>query len=476
MRLDQPTLHRPLPAARPYDLLPTTVPGRAEQHPSTWIEAGFAAVKEAVSSVDASRVTALGVSGQQHGCVPLNAAGAPLRAAKLWCDTETAPQAAALGKQWGLPLVPAFTASKVKWLLENEPASLTDQIAHIVLPHDYVNYALTGVLATDAGDASGTGYWDAVGRCYDASRADSISPSLSAWLPPVLPQTATVGTLTPSAAAATGLPATVRVSVGSGDNACAALGVGAVTPGDWVVSLGTSGTLFGPLATPPPPSVIASGAVAPFCDAAGGWLPLLCTLNCTLPAEEVRTSAKWTHAEAAAAATAIPPASNGVLFLPYLAGERTPDWPHASGAVVGLKPGSASDHATLYRAALEGATYGLAAGLDLLTAKGAPASRVRVVGGGAKSALWRQIVSNVFQLPVVVPSETEAAALGAALQAAAVAEGAGSVREYVVAAAPPLDSAGAVEPDSSTADAYAEARTRFDRVGTALFGEGGALA
>jgi xylulokinase len=437
------------------------------------VEAGFACVREAVSKVDAARVRAVGVSGQQHGCVALDAAAAPLRAAKLWCDTETAPQAAALAAAWGAPVVPALTAPKVAWLLEAEPA-LAASIAHVVLPHDYVNHALTGVLATDAGDASGTGYWDAASRSYDLARAASISPALPSWLPPVLPPGAVLGTVTRAAADATGLPVGAAVSVGSGDNAMAALGVGAVAPGDWVVSLGTSGTLFGPLAACPPPAVVASGAVAPFCDATGGWLPLLCTLNCTLPAEEVRAAFALSHDEAAAAAASVPPGCGGVTFLPYLAGERTPDWPHAAGALTGLRASHLASPGLLYRAALEGATFGLVAGLDLLRRTGAPASSLRVVGGGAKSALWRRIVADAFGLPVLVPVETEAAALGAALQAGAAAAGAG-VREFVAAAAPPLDDGARVDPDAGVAAAYAEAMARFGAVGEALYGEGGVV-
>jgi len=465
-RFDQPP--PPSPAARPYGLLPTPVPGRAEQAPATWVDAGFACIADAVAQVDAADVAAVGVSGQQHGCVVLDAARAPLRPAKLWCDTETAPQAAALAAAWGCAVAPALTAPKVAWLAETEPATLA-AAAHVVLPHDYVNYALTGELATDAGDASGTGYWDARAKAYDLSKAASIHPDLPSWLPPVLGPDAELGRVTAAAAAATGLPLGTPVSVGSGDNACAALGVGAVTPGDWVVSLGTSGTLFGPSdACPSDPT----GAVAPFCDAAGGWLPLLCTLNCTLPPEDVRTAFGLSRDAAAAAAAAVPAGCGGVLFLPYLAGERTPDWPAASGAVIGLRPGTMASPGVLYRAALEGATLSLRAGLAALTASGAPAASLRVVGGGAASSLWRQIVADAFQLPVLVPAETEAAALGAALQAAALAAGA-PVREYVAAAAPPTVGA-AVEPDPAAAAAYESAAARFAAAGAALFGPGGA--
>lgn len=437
------------------------------------------------------------MSGQQHGCVVLDAAGRPLRPAKLWCDTEASAQAEALSAKWAKgdskkaswPIVPAFTAAKVAWLAENEPATLR-AASGVMLPHDYVNFVLTGGVGgdrpagdpavglgavTDAGDASGTGYFCPVDKTYDTARTADCWEGLDALLPAVLTDPALpAGRLCPQAGEALGgVPAGVHVSAGTGDNMAAALGVGAVTPGATAVaSLGTSGTLFAPSATP---VIDPSGAIAPFCDAAGGWLPLLCTLNCTVPAEEVRLAAGLSHAAAAAAAAAEPPGCAGLTFLPYLAGERTPNWPHASGAVLGLRPGSWGRPGLLYRAALEGATFGLLAGLDALAACGGPRpAALTLVGGGSKSPLWRQIIADAAQLPVLVPGEAEAAALGAALQAAAVMEGAGSVRDYVSAAAPAAggDSV-VVEPDPGNAGAYAEAYARHAAAGEALFGDGG---
>ena len=488
------------PGAKAYDLLPTTVPGRAEQDPATWLDGGYAAARDAVGALAAvgarpGDIGAVGVSGQQHGCVVLDAAGAPLRPAKLWCDTEAAPQAAALTARWGTkagagPVVPAFTVAKIAWLAENEPATLA-KAAAVMLPHDFVNFVLTGGVGgdrpagpggavgglgatTDAGDASGSGLFDPTTRAYDPARlADPAFPArLGSLLPAVLPPDACAGTLCAAAAKALGglTPGTTLVSAGTGDNQAAALGVGAVVPGaSAVASLGTSGTLFAPAASP---ITDPTGAIAPFCDAAGQWLPLLCTLNCTVPAEEVRLAAGLSHAAAAAAAAAHPPGCGGLAFLPYLAGERTPNWPHASGAVVGLRPGSVGDPGLLYRAALEGATFGLLAGLDALAACGAPRpAALTLVGGGSKSALWRAIIADAAQLPVAVPAEAEAAALGAALQAAALLAGA-PVAAFVAGHAPPPDEGGVVEPDPAHAGAYADAYAQHVALGEALFGSG----
>ncbi len=290
--------------AKAYDLLPTTVPGRAEQHPATWLDGGFDAARQALAALPANltpaHIGAVGVSGQQHGCVVLDSAGAPIRPAKLWCDTEAAPQADALSARWagpgrkggrggsgGGPIVPAFTVAKVAWLMEHEPEALA-RAAAIMLPHDYINFVLTGGVGgdrpggggglgatTDAGDASGSGLLDPTTRAYDPARlADpSLPPNLAALLPTILPPDACAGTLSAeSAGRLGGLSPGIRVSAGTGDNMAAALGVGAVWPGaSAVASLGTSGTLFAPSGVP---VVDPTGAIAPFCDAAGQWLPL----------------------------------------------------------------------------------------------------------------------------------------------------------------------------------------------------------
>eukprot|EP00879_Flechtneria_rotunda_P029505 GHRR01031916.1.p1 GENE.GHRR01031916.1~~GHRR01031916.1.p1 ORF type:complete len:257 (+),score=71.33 GHRR01031916.1:765-1535(+) len=237
----------------------------------------------------------------------------------------------------------------------------------------------------------------------------------------------------PEVAELLGLGPDVVVAPGSGDNAMSALGAGITRPGQLVISLGTSATLFG---VSDKPIIDSTGAVCPFCNATGAWLPLICTLNCTVPAEEVIKAFGISHADATELAAAEPAGSAGVSFLPYLVGERTPNWPDSCGAIIGLRPGLLRP-GVLYRAALEGATLSLAAALTRAIELGLTPTELRLVGGGSKNSLWQQIVADVFQLSVRLPLEPESAALGAALQAAAVRSGV-PVGEYVQKNQPPI--------------------------------------
>jgi len=257
------------------------------------------------------------------------------------------------------------------------------------------------------------------------------------------------------------------VATGSGDNMMSALGVGCVAEGQLVCSLGTSGTLFGFSASPVRDP---TGAVAPFCDATGGYLPLLCTMNCTQAVAEAAAAfgAGRSHDELAADAAQIPPGCHGVRFLPYLVGERSPNWPHASGALTGLRPGLLSQPGLVYRAAVEGATYSLLAGVRRMNELGLPpATELSVVGGGSKSAMWRQTIADVFNVTVRRPAETESAALGAALQAAALVTGV-PAREYVLAH-PPAYAEGAEVPNPAAVTTHAVSYQKFVAEGKALF-------
>ena len=465
------------------DLLPRpSRPNAAEQDPETWMDGIRDTLKQALreANADASSIVSVAVSGQQHGMVALDAAGAVVRPAKLWCDTESAPQAASISASdafGGWPMAASFTASKVAWMRDEEPANFA-RTETVLLPRDYVNFRLTGIVATEAGDASGLGVFDLRSRTYDERQCDAVDARLRRMLPKdVLPPDAQVGVVTREASEATGLPGGCLVATGSGDNACAAVGVGATRPGRLVVSLGTSGTLFGASDTP---ILDVTGAIAPFCDALGGYLPLLCTLNCTRVVEEARAWANppgvgggadaASHEALAARARDVPPGCGGVRFLPYLIGERTPDWPEATGALLGLRPGSLADPGVAYRAAMEGATYALRGGASRLTELGvAPASELICVGGGSRSALWRQIVADVFDAAVVRPSEPESAALGAAKNAAALAEGAAT--EAYVDAFPPAFAATRETPTSrEVVERYASEYQGFVEQSRALFG------
>jgi xylulokinase len=442
-------------------------PGQAEQDPADWLAAVRAALAAALAGVDASCVRGLAVSGQQHGLVALDAQRAVIRPAKLWCDVESAAEAEELSAAFGgAPLVASFTATKLLWLKRHEPDNFA-RLAHVLLPHDYVNFWLTGIFSAEASDASGTGVFDVIARRWDTARMAVIDAKLESCFPPLLAPGEALGVLRADLAAELGLPPGVLVGPGGGDNAMSALGAGAVEEGAWVVSLGTSGTLFGPARAP---VLDATGIVCPFCDATGQGLPLICTINCTGATEEVRAAFGLDHAAATALAAAEPPGAAGVSFLPYLGGERTPNWPHASGAVLGLRHGSLR-LGLLYRAAMEGATLSLVAALRRLVALGLRADALLLVGGGSKNALWRRVAADAFQLPLRFPAEPETAALGAALQAGAVAAGA-PVAEYVRRHAPPLE-AEVVAPDPAAAEAYREALARHEAAGAALFGGGG---
>ncbi|KAF8057263.1 xylB [Scenedesmus sp. PABB004] len=491
--------------AQAYGLIDSPVPGRAEQHPDTWVAGALAAARGALAGFDASSVRGVGVSGQQHGMVVLDGEDRVLRPAKLWCDTESAPEAAELSAQLGYTLVPSITSTKLLWLRRHEP-DVWARVAAVLLPHDYINLWLTGRKATEAGDASGTGLMDIAARRWDPALAAMIDEQLLGWLPPILgpdearqrqrrrgrrgrrgaaprsgcPRLAltaraaaraqAVGVVRPEVAAQLGLGGDVLVSPGSGDNAMAALGAGISQPGQLVVSLGTSATLFGVAGAP---IVDPAGAVCGFCDATGAWLPLICTLNCTRPAEDVLAAFGIDHAAATALAAAEPPGCEGVSFLPYLVGERTPNWPDSTGALLGLRPGLLRP-GLLYRAALEGATLSLAAALGAATRLGLVPTELRLVGGGSKNGLWRQIVADVFQLPVRVPLEAESAALGAALQAAAVASGV-PVGEFIAENQPPMADE-VVQPNPAHNEAYAASLARHVSRGEALFGGGAAAA
>ncbi len=403
-----------------YPLIPDLAPGAAEQHADTWIEATRIAIREALANarVEPARVAAIGVSGQQHGFVALDDREVVIRAAKLWCDVETAPEARELTASLGR-LVPAgYTASKILWLKRHEPESFA-RLATVLLPHDSINFRMTGRRPMEAGDASGTGLFDAARREFDLIAARRVDHLLPAMLPPILAPNEIAGTLLADAAEYFGLPAGIPISCGGGDNMMAAIGAGATRPGVVVASLGTSGTVFTysdrPLFDP-------DGLVAPFCDSTGGWLPLVCVMNATNVTEEVRAAFSGSNeldlAALTKAAEQVPIGSDGVTLLPYLQGERVPDLPDATAAIVGLRPGKLRA-GVLFRAALEGVSLNLAWGVERMRALGVRVESLRLVGGGAKNALWRRILADVMGVPVVMLDEPESAALGAALQAAA---------------------------------------------------------
>lgn len=401
--------------------------GTREQDPAIWIDAVKKTICEVLrtSGVEGNNVIAIGVSGQQHGFVPLDADGNVLRAAKLWNDTSTQSQCetllSRLGgvsgalKEIGNTIPPGFTASKILWLKEKEPA-LYDRMAHVLLPHDYINYWLTGEAVMEPGDASGTALFDVRRRVWSDAAVNAIDSSgaLRACLPPVRESHTIVGTLRPSVAKELGLSPSCYVSAGGGDNMMSAIGTGNVEPGVVTASLGTSGTLFAYSDVP----VVDEerGEMAAFCSSTGGWLPLLCVMNCTVSTEVAKGLFDITTEALTDAATAAPVGSDGVILVPYFSGERTPNVPHGRGVYYGLTTGNTTKE-NLCRAAMEGAVMSMRYGLDRLRAQGIEPTNIRLTGGGAKSALWRQICADIFNVECVTMLSDEAAALGGAIQA-----------------------------------------------------------
>jgi len=399
--------------------------GTREQDPIWWIDALRTAVRDAVRD-QRFDIGGIGVSGQQHGLVCLDDRDRPVRPAKLWNDTTTAHECEELTRKLGgasrvLQLVgnlilPGYTAPKVAWLAAHEPEAYARTL-RMCLPHDYLNLWLCGEFVTEAGDASGTAYFDVRARRYSEAVLGALDTTRD-WartLPPIAPSLSIAGTLRHEAAESLGLEPGIPVSAGGGDNMCAAIGCGVLAEGPVAVSLGTSGTVF---AYRTEPAVDPLGEAAAFCDSTGGWLPLAATLNCTSATEWVRGLFAMDHAavDAAVAGGAAP----GLAFLPYLSGERTPNRPQATGVFVGLRASHGRD--AIVHAVVEGVTFGLAYALDALRRTGVAPTEVTLIGGGSASDAWAQLCADVFELPVVRPVIVEAAASGAARQAQWAAE------------------------------------------------------
>jgi xylulokinase len=455
-------------ARAPHHLIAGLPPGHMEQHPQEWVAAMDAAIGEVASRIDRSRVRGIGVSGQQHGFVPLDEWGGVIRPAKLWCDTSTAAECAILTRKLGgpaavirktgLPFLPGYTAPKVLWLKRREPGNFR-RLRHILLPHDYLNLHLTGNYFMEHGDASGTAFMDVRKRAWSQAAMDAVDARVEDCLPALSPSHESCGTLRPEVARRYGFPEGILVSAGGGDNMMGAIGTGNVVPGAVTASFGTSGTIY---AFSRKPVVDPAGEIAAFCSSTGGWLPLLCTMNVTGVTEQVRSLFGWSLAELETAAAGAPAGSGGLVLLPYLDGERTPNIPKGTGVYFGLNRGTmAQGH--LARSAIEGATLGMNYGLRRLSALGVKAREIRLTGGGARSSLWRQIAADIFGVPVVAMAQDESAALGGALQAAwcdSPGRGSGAALAELCARSVSLDESTRCVPDRARAALYRD-RQRF---------------
>jgi len=399
-------------------------PGAREQDPKTWVAAMEKTIKAVLrkASVAPASIKAMAVSGQQHGLVVLDEQEQVIRPAKLWCDTSTAPQAELLVKKLGglkkcvhltgNGIPPGFTASKLVWLKQVEPKNY-ERIATILLPHDYLNFHLTGKKTMEAGDASGTGFFDTKTRDWHPRVLAAMDPTLREKLPEVQSSSEPVGTLLPMVAKRLGLNPDTLVAAGGGDNMMSAIGTGNTKAGMVTASLGTSGTIF---AYSSRPVVDSDGEIAAFCDSTGGWLPLTCTMNVTVSSELVKECFSWDNKRLEQEVSSIAPGSDGISVLPYFTGERTPNLPHARGVIYGLTERNFT-MGHIARAAMEGVVFGLNYGLERMKDLGVRPKQVRVTGGGANSPSWRQMLADAFESEVIGLTTSEGAALGAALQA-----------------------------------------------------------
>ncbi|MFW0754294.1 xylulokinase [Pseudomonas sp. H11T01] len=401
--------------------------GRREQDTDQWLGALMLSTRRALqdANVSGQDILGIGVSSQQHGLVLLGDEGQVLRPAKLWCDTESTPEndrlLAHLGgergslERLGVVIAPGYTVSKLLWTKEQHPEVFAE-IATILLPHDYLNYWLTGRRCTEYGDASGTGYFNVRSREWDVSLLNHIDPGgrLVAALPQLIEARTPAGTLLPEIAVLLDLNPNALVSSGGGDNMMGAIGTGNIQPGAITMSLGSSGTVY---AYDEQPHVSPDASVATFCSSSGGWLPLICTMNLTNATGVIRELLELDIERFNALVAEAPIGAEGVCMLPFLNGERVPALPHATGSLLGLTMTNLTQ-ANLCRAVVEGTTFGLRYGLDLLRNNGLQSRSIRLIGGGSKSPMWRQMVADVMNTPVVCTEQSEAAALGAAIQAA----------------------------------------------------------
>ncbi len=399
----------------------------SEQDPRLWWDGTVAAIRAvlAETGVPGGNVVAIGLTGQMHGAVLLDAADDVLRPAILWNDQRTGAECDQIRHVVGPERLVAitgndaltgFTAPKLVWVRDHEP-DVWARVAHVLLPKDYVRLRLTGDHAMDKADGSGTILFDLAARDWSAVVLDALRID-AAWMPPTYEGPEVTGTLTAAAAATTGLRAGTPVVAGGGDQAANAVGVGAVEPGVVALSLGTSGVVF---ATTDRPLFEARGRVHAFCHAVPGrWHMMSVMLSAAGSLRWFRDTVApgAPYDDLMSQASEVPAGSDGLLFLPYLTGERSPHPdPLARGAFVGLTV--AHDRRHLTRAVVEGVAFGLRDGLDLMIEAGMPApSVIRASGGGTASPLWRQILADVLDAEIATVDTAEGAAYGASLLAA----------------------------------------------------------
>jgi xylulokinase len=418
--------------------------GADVQDPRDW----WVALGTSIAALDltACEVAGLAVGGQQHGLVTLDRAGEPVRPAPLWNNLDSAVDAERLNgladfaTEVGSRLVASFTITKLAHLARTAPADLARTVA-VALPHDYLNFRLTGAVATDRGEASGSGWWSPVDgeiRRDLLALAIGDTEAQRIELPAVRGPEEIAGHLTNAAADALGLRPGIPVGPGSGDNSMAAVGIGA-TETEIVVGLGTSGVAY---AVSDRPSADRSGEVAGFADATGRYLPLACMINCTRVLDTMAAAFGVSLPDVLDRANRVEAGAGGLLLLPYLGGERTPNLPDSTGSLFGLTANNARPDC-FFRAAIDGVAAGIAYCVAALANLSVSAPRIVLVGGGSRHIAWQQAIADATGLPVTVRGGVEHVARGAAVQIAAIVRGqtvaslAGSWRPEILAEIPP---------------------------------------
>src|SRR5271170_4632395 len=448
-------------------------PGWAEQDPEDWWRAAQAAIREvlATSSVAASEIGAIGLTGQMHGAVMLDADGRVLRPSLIWCDQRTDAQCDWLHERIGRerlieltcnPALPNFTLTKLLWVRDHEPEVFA-RIAHVLCPKDYVRYRLTGTYAMDVQEASGTLLLDVTHRCW-SSEVAQIAEIDETWLPQLFESQDVCAHISDEASVATGLVEGTPVVAGAGDQGAGAVGMGILQPGSVSATIGTSGVVFAATASPIKDP---KGRLHTFCHAVPGrWHVMGVTQSAGLSLRWFRdTFASGVSYDALSdAAAKIPAGSDGLLYAPYLLGERTPHLDsNATAAFVGITASHTTPHFT--RAVLEGVAFSLRDTFTLFAELGIPVNGVRLGGGGARGPLWRQIQTDVYGYPTELLTAEEGGAYGAALLAGV---GAGAWPDTDTACERSLEVAESFQPDPDAGKVYDDAYRRFRAIYPAL--------
>jgi len=467
-----------------YPLL-TPHPGWAEQRPDDWWRATCESIRAVLkrSRIKPGEIKGVGLSGQMHGSVFLDEQGKVIRPAILWCDGRTAAECDEIMQTVGPqrmhelvsnPALAGFTAPKVVWLRNHEPEKFA-KVRHVLLPKDYIRYRLTGEYAAEVSDAAGTVMFDVKNRRWCDELLELLKIPRE-WLPPVFESYDVCGHVTPAAARATGLAKGTPCVGGGADNTCGAVGSGIVVEGRVMTSLGTSGVIFAPTDAP---QVDPLERLHTFCHSTRRqWYLMGCMLSAGMSLQWYRNQLAEVERAAArkkkkdvydllmAEAQQTPPGAEGLFFLPYLMGERSPHKdPFARGAFIGLSFRHTKGH--LVRAIVEGVTFALRDSLEIMKSLGAKMEQVRLIAGGAKSPFWRQLVADIFGLQIAIPANTEGPAMGAAILAGV---GTGVFGDFFETTERILPIASRVDPDPKRHEQYNEIYSHFVGLYPALKG------